>query len=356
MITNLRLENFKGHRQLRLNFDDAGERRPARPITMLVGPNGGGKTTVLQAIHFAMLSVRDTPTADMVGELNPDVLLSKERGGMFEVELNLTIDNQPCSVLVQPEEAFFDVSGGKITRRLNQPNAPVPNLLKRVNTRLFRLDARAIAAASYSEQEIPALSPRGEFTVNVLAYLKLADDEVFGAIEEDLRRLVPTIRRLRIQPKRVLKAFGAHREWINGHQIVADVSGAPDTTADGLSDGTLLILAVLTALHTAGKHTVLLLDDIEHALHPVAQMELVQTIKRLVEAKSGLQVIATTHSPYVLDEVDVDQTLVFFPRDDGTICVRSLAEHPDAAKAIGTLSAGQIWSLSPEDWVEERGE
>ena len=71
-----------------------------------------------------------------------------------------------------------------------------------------------------------------------------------------------------------------------------------------------------------------------------------------LEEFKDLQVVATTHSPYVLDEFDPTDVYAFAPRDDGTVASKRLSEHPDAEKTRGTLTAGQLWSLDPErDWV-----
>lgn len=48
-ITRLLIENFKGIDQLEISFLEEGTNR-ARPLTVLLGDNGSGKTTVLQAI------------------------------------------------------------------------------------------------------------------------------------------------------------------------------------------------------------------------------------------------------------------------------------------------------------------
>jgi predicted ATP-dependent endonuclease of OLD family len=65
-----------------------------------------------------------------------------------------------------------------------------------------------------------------------------------------------------------------------------------------------------------------------------------------------LQIVATTHSPYILDELDPSDVYAFALRDDGTVASRRLSAHPEAEKTRGTLKAGQLWSLDPErDWV-----
>ena len=83
-------------------------------------------------------------------------------------------------------------------------------------------------------------------------------------------------------------------------------------------------------------------------------MELVRLIKALLALDDfkDLQVVATTHSPYALDELDPADVQAFALRDDGTVASKRLSEHPEASRVKGTLRAGQLWSLDPErDWV-----
>ena len=52
MITNITLENFKCFRRVEIN--------PKR-LTVLIGPNGTGKSSVLQALLLLKQSVRKRP-------------------------------------------------------------------------------------------------------------------------------------------------------------------------------------------------------------------------------------------------------------------------------------------------------
>ena len=66
----------------------------------------------------------------------------------------------------------------------------------------------------------------------------------------------------------------------------------------------------------------------------------------------AMQIIATTHSPYVLDEIAPENVIAFALRDDGTVASKPLSEHPDAPKVNGALKSGELWSLDAErDWV-----
>jgi len=142
-------------------------------------------------------------------------------------------------------------------------------------------------------------------------------------------------------------------EW---YRVIFDFEGAPRVPASHASEGTLLALALVTILLGPAAPRIVLLDDIEQGLHPAAQMQLVQSITKLLALDSmrGTQIIATTHSPYILEHLDFDQVRVFAIGPDGASAVKSLASHPDAERVRGAMSAGELWTSDQEaKWVVE---
>jgi predicted ATPase len=167
-----------------------------------------------------------------------------------------------------------------------------------------------------------------------------------------MRRLVPSLKRVFIKPATV--QHPSNPNPVTGSKLYFDFQGAKGVPGHDASQGTLVILALLTVLYGRDRPSVILLDDFDHALHPRAQIELVRMIKDLLalDEFKDTQIIATTHSPYVLDEVSPSNVIAFALRDDGTVASTPLSEHPDAPKVNGALKAGELWSLDAErDWV-----
>ena len=212
--------------------------------------------------------------------------------------------------------------------------------------RLYRLIARDVAGFAPIEDPGVKVDSTGANTGAVLAALKLTDDAMFERIDAALCRLVPTVERVRLKQERV------QHQVVN--RILFDFRGAANVPAHGASQGTLVLLALLTVLHGPGRPDLVLLDDFEHTLHPRAQMDVVRLIKSLLalDEFADVQVVATTHSPYVLDEMDIADVHAFAVGADGCVCTKPLSAHPEAERSNGTLTAGQLWSLDPErSWV-----
>jgi len=77
-------------------------------------------------------------------------------------------------------------------------------------------------------------------------------------------------------------------------------------------------------------------------------MEFIRVIQQLLKGEQNIQIVATTHSPYILDELDPSDVHVFALGDDDAVVVKRLSDHPEAEKMKGALSASQLWSLDPE--------
>ena len=120
--------------------------------------------------------------------------------------------------------------------------------------------------------------------------------------------------------------------------------------ASQLSEGTLLALGLVTLLRH-DPPDILLLDDIDKALHPMAQKEVIKLLRRILEQNPRLQIIATAHSPFVLDELSADEVFVAGSDGPGATQIRRLDEHPAWETNKEYLSPGEFWTSVGEDWV-----
>jgi predicted ATPase len=361
MITRFRLENFKAHRDTNLALHQ---------FTVLVGDNSSGKTSVLEALRLPSILVRlggsaklteavATMNAELGGLLRSgtDIMqlsgvgrLADDRSWTASTAFELGSDSEFRMTV----DGFFDDRPLHASGYVLDAARQFGNQLQEFfgHAAMYRFRADQIAASAYSDQSGVSVAEDGAQTAVVLADLKLADDERFDRIEEALRRLVPSVERLRIAPAMV--EHPSSPSPVRGSKLHFDFRGARNVPAHRASQGTLVVLALLTVLHGPNRPSVILLDDFDHSLHPRAQMELVRMIKDLLalDEFKDTQIVATTHSPYVLDEVSPSDVIAFALRDDGTVAAKPLSEHPDAPRVNGSLKAGELWTLDAErDWV-----
>ena len=246
-------------------------------------------------------------------------------------------------------------------------------------SRYFKTAASYLQGPSYSERLNPVLSEDCRDLAWMIAYLKGDEDEVFADIMRALRAVVPAFRQVRNRPvpvkrlekKEIVissqKRLYDEEQTVMGQQLRFDMASGSDLPASAISEGTLVTLAILTAIihddsparnvrpgKAPGTRTILL-DDIESGLHPSAQRDLVRQLRRLQETRPELQIIFSSHSPYIIDEMRPEEVWLFAPDQEGIAHCAKLSDHPDAGRALDVLTTGEFWSAEGESWVLDPG-
>jgi predicted ATPase len=375
MIRKVLVENYKSHSRTEIEIGS---------LTALVGPNGCGKTALLQAAHF-LYQLAEQPLEQVFsGEQHPAHIV--KRGAR-----SLTVLTQG-EALLSPWVAQIDVgwpahySAGWVAEvgwqwdneiKSHQPLlpnqtlgevAPKEMLLSLGQAAYFKPVPKSLAAASYAESIPPNVAPDGSGLASTVAYLMTYQPQVYRELEEMLRVVVPNVEQIRVKPAKVMRherkffsynethvPFDDQRE-LTGQELVFDTTGAREVPAHSMSEGTLLVLGLLTLLlGGSGSPHLVLLDDVEQGLHPRAQRELVHLLRQLVDGQER-QIILTSHSPYILDELNAEEVYVMASDQAGTSVVRRLSEHPDAERALSVLTTGEFWDAEGESWVFEEPE
>ena len=195
-----------------------------------------------------------------------------------------------------------------------------------------------------------------------LASLMTEQPDRFQRIVEALREVVPIVKRIRskaVSVKQIVKqtitinkldrTFDEERE-VNGQELIFDMKSGDGLPATAVSEGTLVVLAVLTLMYGSDADLIML-DDVELGLHPKAQRDLIRQLRRIQETHPKLQILVSTHSPYVVDEFKAEDVWVFAPDKEGCAVTKRLSEHPDAKRALEVLTTGEFWSAEGEPWV-----
>lgn len=104
-IHRVEVKNFRRHEQLVLNLcDDAGT---PRPLTVLVGPNMSGKTTVLDALHLAYEAVRNQKNPTFRPGFDPsDPTLRPNPNEPIEVVLEWSLHDGEWEAMNELESAM----------------------------------------------------------------------------------------------------------------------------------------------------------------------------------------------------------------------------------------------------------
>ncbi len=382
MIQKVSFRNFKAYRSLDLELE---------PFTVLVGPNASGKTTLLGGLDFisnlGALSIRGSPFlmrprvqsygASAPVEIGIEGSWSGTEGS-FRATSTRAASERPGA---EADGQYFKAMGtwgGKLfhvgeTRPslflLDTFNPPLDVFSAALgSTAILRFEPHRLTEASYSEEDIPRIRSDGSGLASVLAHLKLSSDEIFDEIELALKQVVPAVRRIRIERAAVEQtairtiALDEQRHEVPekrtlwGNKIVLDMRGAKGISADAAGEGTILALGLLTVLMGPKKPRLVLLDDIELGLHPAAQGKLIEVLRKIQARDSELQIIATSHSPFILNYLDPKEVRMTFLAENGFARCEKLTAHPEFERWKDLMSPGEFWSTVGESWLEKAGE
>jgi predicted ATPase len=197
--------------------------------------------------------------------------------------------------------------------------------------------------------------------------MALNDPQGFENLVAVVRTLIPRLCRIRFRKARVYRTEGEvvrfgndavnrrSRRPYQGELILFDFDYAENVSSRTASEGTMLMLGLLTVLLGPTRPRILLLDDIEHALHPLAQKQLVGVIGKILQEFPDLQLLATAHSPYLLDSLAPEQVRIMALGRDGHSRCGRLIDHPRFAKWNEEMAPGEMWSLFGEKWLADQG-
>lgn len=290
VIKRVQIENFRCLKQVDVAL---------RPLTVLVGPNDSGKTTFLEAV-LSRLSHPNFPPANLRRELPAArVVILRERNNVFEGSVGL-----------------------------------------------FRLPSEGIAMKSPGVADdpktgAPRLDRGGANIAALMDYLLRKDRKRFEAIQAALRLSVPGFEEIRIG---VPTTEDRSLSWV--------INGGLEISGERLSTGARIIFFFLTLAHHPSPPDVILVEEPENGVHPRRLREIVELLRALTQDKAGAprQVILTTHSPYLLDQVRLpeDQIIVFRREDDGNRTAGAV--NAEGLKTfLDEFMLGEVWFNQGEE-------
>jgi predicted ATPase len=113
--------------------------------------------------------------------------------------------------------------------------------------------------------------------------------------------------------------------------------------------GEVAVASCVVQVLSASRGTLVLLDEPEVSLHPGAQERLLAFLAKMARTRQ-LQVVFSTHSPHLVTSLPEDAIKAFHQLDDGRFAVLPNT-HPYAAfRRLESISGGQVRILV-EDWL-----
>jgi len=354
-----------------------------RPLMVMIGANGVGKTSLLDAISLLSASAAGKLNRKLNSDLGgvADVLSRGSAGniavgaemevnGHEPLKYNLEIEPRgqsytiPIETLSQARVGYdqpfkhiesqydniryFDTVSGKLLRpdwqhdSLESSLSQVPKMFKAPEelrrvlssiTQYHVLDVSQRAPVRLPQQMKPVELPgdNGEDLVPLLYSLRENDKDRYQVVEDTLRVAFPGFDSLNIP---AVAAGTISLTW-------KEKTFKTPLYMHQLSEGTLRFIWLISLLQSPGLSAVTMIDEPEVSLHP----ELLSLLADLMrEASSRTQIVVATHSDRLIRFLEPKEVLVMDQVDDGYTNV-SWADSLDLEEWLRDYSLDQVWQM-----------
>lgn len=359
MIESIYVTNFKSLGNVKLKLGK---------FTCLIGMNGSGKSTVLQAIDFISqlmvgrvdewLDARGWSVADLNCKLrkesnvNIGVKFKTSTGkaltwvGAFNrsqlrctgeiIQLDnkekiFRVANQKYSITDSADQSIaFTYQGSLLSAlkdsELTEELLEFRNAIQKIKS-LELLSPQLLRKRARSTEK--GIGAGGE---KLSAYLDTLTDSTHTALVEQLRRFYPGLVDFKVSSLR--------SGWKKLSVVEQFSQQKLETDAAHLNDGLLRILAVLT--QAASERSLILLDEIENGINQEVIETLVDTL-----VESPHQLLVTTHSPLILNFLDDDvarkAVQFIYKAPLGETRIRPFFEIPRINDKLRTMGPGDAF-------------
>ena len=385
-LFELSVDNFRSLRKVVI---------PLGPLNVMVGPNGSGKTNVLEVFRFLAdvirtdlepaLTLRDgyDHVVFAGGKTRPTFIRIRVKAAWTTHshlgapdEYELRIDNRPDrnmsrqelftfkrtprqgrritikgerAVLVDVGADESEVEQGSIgLRRFSSGLSTLPRLSDEeggaeparvaeqlASFRVFEIDVAAARQPSrFPRRNREPLDDDAANLASFLLTLRNRQEHAWGALCDDARQVLPQLDDIDFE-----YPSGGAREVV----VVLRERGMRRVTAlADASYGTIRLLGLLALVYDPDPPAMTCVEEIDHGLHPQA-LELL--VHRLREASERTQFLIATHSPALADRLMPEELIVCERRDDGSSAIPAMSAD-QVRRVVRTseeVPLGELW-------------
>jgi len=375
MITKLRIEHYKSIERVEIT---------PGPLTILVGPNGSGKSNIVDAVRFVRdavvlgldRSISDRHGIDSIRQWSP----SRPYVVVMRVEVNtsyghgylsFSLESKSGTHIVKKEEGcwdfgdslprprvyysrnskgFVEIMSGHDEPRSVEIDRSDELFLSQFEAQPFRFLVNAIGSMeAYSIYPNVLRTPQKPSSDSRLyangdnltsVYKQLASSKkqshvrARSEILSSMRLVMPSLDSIRIQSLGGL--------MVPAFRVKESSGKTHDFNVSQISDGTLRMLGLLTALYQPAIPYTLAMEEPEQTINPGVLSILAESI---VEVSAKTQMLVTTHSPDFLDKFSDPSVVFSVNMNDGITMAGPIQESQLQAVRDHLFSLGELMAM-----------
>lgn len=369
VLTELEIGSFKAYAGQTISFE---------PLVVIVGRNGAGKTSVLQAVEFLGALVKGTLAQHLearrweykdLPHLRSDhkqfgfTATVELEGDTYDWELRLGARRRAGialeRVVRRSDKKELMVRGGRAMERLDEASGKHERVTQTLTSSwlatvtaadrdrfpgLLRVADWARGIGGYlalnpamlrePSRKADDLGPGGERLAGLLRRIRDRKDGSFERLLRRVRKRYPQLREVLVRQG----SYGWNRlevteKW--GKEVVT-------LNARQVSDGLLRLLAVAALQEEPSRPTLVMIDEVENGVHPHLLGGLMALLEDLADA--GTQVVATSHSPIALNHVGSAEQVILARRTArGPATLTSVATTHGYRELGDHFDVGELW-------------
>jgi predicted ATPase len=340
------------------------------PLTVFIGNNGTGKSSLIEALETYQSIVRDGLDIAMQRWLGIEHARHKgqearERAGVMvnPIRFELALGESPRKVCRIELEANNDPAANRIFIAGERIAAPeralivrdpakaygfgysiLPSSLEHYAREVQHIHGWQFLMLAPERMGLPVpqqrtaggvrLAKDGSNIADFLLDIRRQDPNVFDGIVETMAYVLPYARDLQPSVTSELE----RKAWLQLTEANFKVPGWM------LSTGTLRLLALLALLRHPKPLPLIVVEEIENGLDPRSIHLIVEEIRNAV-LDGVTQVILTTHSPYLLDLLTLDHLVLVERNEKGEPCFRRPGNDTSMTQWAREFAPGKLYTM-----------
>jgi predicted ATPase len=387
MLKKLTIRNFKAIQDMTIEFNQ---------ITILIGGNSSGKSTVFQILDFlkAAITFNEIKNYFEYNEINFDDFKSKyiknneepieiisefvfmKDGKPYRLEWSFSIQKIDDTFLIREkvenlnkEEIYCSYNNDRIKNTpeiLDQVNLKSSALNFLYNLVDFPSELLSLRYFIESISNFGLISPfiirnskrdfpfntLGEYGEYLYSFINKMTSEQRGKLNFYLSNFLGY--KVEVEIEALQKGF--FDLWVRETYSKSPISIHSNHVSEGLLKLIALISIIIYEYSNQDIYRplwgLLLLEEIENGINPYLLEKTVGLIKQMALEKNK-QVILTTHSPVLLNYIDSDSIAFLWKSIDGTVQCKKMFSTEEMKSLLEALNPGEVWiNLEKEDILE----